>query len=450
MCLKFLSLTILISDHKKYILMKQLVATLIICASFISAYAQERLSVMDALSTSLESNYQISIRRLTVTEAELMNTWGMAGRYPTVTLGSIASYVSGKDSIVINQKKVSVSLETSLTLFDGFSVNYRKSNLALSANSASTSLSILLETTVQSVILAYNSVIYFRNKLELTNQLEALSRDRLNFVLAAKEIGTSGRFDELQAKTAYLEDKSSVLAAKNAFVNSKRQLAYLMGANLENDFLVADSFVVERSEYRLADLKQRMLSSNFTLKNQSIALQLAKNDIGLAQSEFMPTIAAVGSVSSNRKWVERKGFSFPMVTTNDAYGALSLSYKLYGGGRNRRNLQIAKLSETITEINYADTEQLLLKELLSAFDLYKVKVEMLDVATENSKLASLNLEMSKAMFESGAITSFNYRDIQLLYARAVDMALQAKYELIDAQLILVRLTGGMLAEYQLK
>lgn len=158
----------------------------------------------------------------------------------------------------------------------------------------------------------------------------------------------------------------------------------------------------------------------------------------------------MGSVSSNRKWVERKGFSFPMVTTNDAYGALSLSYKLYGGGRNRRNLQIAKLSETITEINYADTEQLLLKELLSAFDLYKVKVEMLDVATENSKLASLNLEMSKAMFESGAITSFNYRDIQLLYARAVDMALQAKYELIDAQLILVRLTGGMLAEYQLK
>lgn len=428
--------------------MKLLFVFFIFCCSFSVVLSQEKLSLGDALSNSLESNYQISIRKLSVQEAELMNSWGMAGRYPTVSIGSVASYASSKDSIVVSQKKLSASLDATWTLFDGFSVNYRKTNYALRAESASTSLSVLLETTVQSVILAYNSIIYYRDRLELTARLEQLSKDRLDFVMAAKAIGTSGKFEELQARTAYLEDKSSALAAQNAYRNAKRQLLYIMGSDLEKDFSVADSFYVERKSYQLSDLKQRMLSNNFTLKNQSIAIQLAKSEVNLSKSEFLPTLTASGSVGTSNKWIERKSYSIPSVNTNDVYGALSLSYKLYNGGRNRRNLQIAKLSQTISAIDYTDTEQVLLKELLSAYDLYQVKLEMLQVAEENSRVASLNLDMSKDMFQSGAITSFNYRDVQLAFMRAIDRALLAKYELMDAQLLLVRLTGGMLSEYK--
>jgi outer membrane protein TolC len=56
------------------------------------------------------------------------------------------------------------------------------------------------------------------------------------------------------------------------------------------------------------------------------------------------------------------------------------------------------------------------------------------------------MEIATNKFKAGAINSFNYRDIQLIYANAALRRLRAVYNLIDSNTRLTRITGGFLKE----
>jgi len=73
---------------------------------------------------------------------------------------------------------------------------------------------------------------------------------------------------------------------------------------------------------------------------------------------------------------------------------------------------------------------------------------MLNVARENFKAASLNLEISKEKFQSGIINSFNYRDIQIVYMNAAFALSQSKYYLNLRYNDLLKITGNILEDYQ--
>jgi outer membrane protein TolC len=56
------------------------------------------------------------------------------------------------------------------------------------------------------------------------------------------------------------------------------------------------------------------------------------------------------------------------------------------------------------------------------------------------------MSIADEKFRSGAISSFEYRDIQLIYLNSALRRLQAIYNLIGSRTSLTRLTGGFLME----
>jgi len=73
---------------------------------------------------------------------------------------------------------------------------------------------------------------------------------------------------------------------------------------------------------------------------------------------------------------------------------------------------------------------------------------LLDLAFENLEAAKLNLQLSKERFDSGAINSFNYRDVQIGYITIAQRQLEAIYNLIDSQTALLRMTGTIIQQYE--
>ena len=62
-------------------------AVLLACAlSSIAASAQDALSLSDAIQMGLQRNYDIQIQQKSVQIASNNNSWGEAGRYPTISL----------------------------------------------------------------------------------------------------------------------------------------------------------------------------------------------------------------------------------------------------------------------------------------------------------------------------------------------------------------------------
>ncbi len=89
----------------------------------------------------------------------------------------------------------------------------------------------------------------------------------------------------------------------------------------------------------------------------------------------------------------------------------------------------------------------LANRLTGLIDLYQLRKELLIISEENLKNTSLNLDLSYDRLKSGAISSFNYRDIQMIYLNTALSKLQAIYNLIDTGTEILRLTGDLAAEY---
>jgi outer membrane protein TolC len=139
-----------------------------------------------------------------------------------------------------------------------------------------------------------------------------------------------------------------------------------------------------------------------------------------------------------------------MDQSSDSYNAsvsLSLSYTIFNGNQRKRALEAARIEKEISEIETEKMKHDLKNQLAQEYELYRVRKELLNVAKENLKSAELNLQLSKEKFQSGAINSFNFRDVQQIYQNAAYNYQRAIFNVIQSYNTLMRLTGGIIDEY---
>ena len=109
-------------------------------------------------------------------------------------------------------------------------------------------------------------------------------------------------------------------------------------------------------------------------------------------------------------------------------------------------MEIARINEEIVNIETEQMKHSITNLLMNELDAYNVRKVMLDVANESIEAAELNLSIAEEKLNSGAINSFNYRDIQMIYLNSALNRISAIYNLIAANTVLTRLTGGFVKE----
>jgi len=193
-------------------------------------------------------------------------------------------------------------------------------------------------------------------------------------------------------------------------------------------------------------LLNKMLSSNKTLKNHYLNEVISERDIDIARGGMYPRLslnAGYDFLNSNRKI---SGFSKTAADSYDYYGNLTLSLNLFDGLNTRRSLEIAKIQSEISKIETEEMTHSLTNVLTQLYELYNIQKDLLHVAEENLVATKLNLQISEEKFKNGAINSFNYRDVQIVYLNASLQKLNSIYNLINTDTELARLTGSIITE----
>jgi len=407
--------------------------------------AQEELTVSSALEKALENNYGIIISQSQEDIASLNNHWGEAGRYPTIGFTAASSNsMELTDPSATNRLTGGVGMNW--ILFDGYRVHVTKSRLSRLENLARGRSAVVVENTIQDVILGYYNVLMQKEQLEVLERVMKLSRDRYNYEMLRKEIGSSLSYNVLQAKNVYLEDSASYLSQQVVVRNTIRNLNFILGEDPSVRWSFTESFQPDTSRYQLGSLLDKMTSNNQTLQNQYVNLMLSQDQVKLSQSELYPTLSF--SAGLDNGWSRRKNQGMDPVTgeTVTPYGNVSLSYNIYSGGTRKRAVEVARVNEQITLTETEEIRHSLINVLYNEYDLYNVRSTLLAVADENLEAAELNLKIAEDKFRSGAINSFNYRDIQLIYINAALQRLRSVYNLIDSRTNLTRLIGGFVDE----
>ncbi|HKL38202.1 MAG TPA: TolC family protein [Bacteroidales bacterium] len=420
-----------------------LIAFMALCTTGVQS--QENLTVSSALAKGLENNYGIILSQSREEIARLNNHWGEAGRYPTI--GFTAASSNSMELIDPSAtNRLSGGVGMNWILFDGYRVHVTKSRLSRLENLAQGRSAVVVENTIQDVILGYYNVLLQKEQLEVLERVMKLSRDRYNYEVMRKEIGSSLSYHVLQAKNVYLEDSASFLNQQVVVRNSIRNLNFVLGEDPSVRWAFTESFQPDTSQYQLGSLLDKMLSGNQTLQNQYVNLMLSQDQVKLSQSELYPTLSL--SAGLDNGWSRRKNQGMAPVTgeTVTPYGNLSLSYNIYSGGTRKRAVEVARVNEQIAQTETEEIKHSLINVLYNEYDRYNVRSTLLEVADENLEAAELNLKIAEDKFRTGAINSFNYRDIQLIYINAALQRLRSVYNLIDSRTNLTRLIGGFVNE----
>ena len=419
---------------------------MLFCAGSISA--QQDLNLAQAIEIGLEKNYKIQIVRQSEKIADLNNTWGNAGQYPKVEFNFRSNNKKDyNESDDFRQNVLSPSIDLTWTLFDGFAVRIRKDKFNDLAALSKGNTIVAVESQIQFIILAYYKALMEQERLEVSKIIKELSEDRYGNEKVASELGTKGSYELLLAKNAYLEDKSNYLTQQVNNNNAVRDLNFLLGVDESTQYIFTDAFMTNATDFRLADLLDKMFANNNNLKNRYMQEAIQKRDIEMARSNYYPRVS-LGTGAQGNKFIQKYDVA-PKIDTksHNLYANLSLNYLIFNGNANRRAVQIAKIEEEISKIQTDDLKHSLTNTLAQNFELYELRKELLDLAEENKLATEINMQLSKEKYEAGSINSFNYRDVQISYQNASLSRLSAIFNLIRSRTALARMTGGILREF---
>lgn len=442
--------------------MKQFILILALSWLVLPTYAQETLSLENAIAIGLKNNYQIQIAQKRIEIAKNNNSLAAAGAYPSIT-GSLSS----GNSFLINNSPASLlsgktlgttgltpSVDLSWTLFDNYKVKISKQRLEdLEAQSVGNS-DLVIENAIHSIILGYYRAVIEGQKIKVFEEVFQLSKDRYHYEVENQKIGTGSTFNVVQMRDAYWTDSTNLLRQKTAYSAAIRNLNTAMGEeNWSKEYVLTDSLSFEPQPFAYEVLQKEMLSNSRSLRNQFLNQKILQTNTELqAASEkwYIPKVTL--SSGLNQALSYNNDFT-PTIGFGDFSGGgsqfnyylnFTASFNLFDAGAAKRAVQNAVMEEMVGDLNIADQQRTLSSQLANQLALYQDQIQFVRLNEELIVNAAQNLDISAERYKRSLINSFDYRNVQLAYLRASLTKLESIYNLKTIETELTRLTGGII------
>lgn len=420
---------------------KKILITLFTIILSTSLYAQELLSLRDAISKGLENNYKLKMYAKSSEIASINNSWSNAGAYPSVEL-SFSGIAN--DDMSTTTLTAQLGVDVRWTLFNGFSIKTTKSMLENNEEFSKGTEMLQIENTIRSIMAAYYFVKIEQERLNVAQEILKISQDRYSRELHASEIGSQGTYELIQAKNAFLEDSKTLITRKLSVTESIQNFNLILGLEPTAEWNFTDSIIIPEKAYSLSEMQRKMQNDNSTLKNQYINLKARDLDIKQSESGLYPNISLSAGIAGITGGMRDRNESFRTATFIKPNAGVTLSYNIFNNGKTKRNINIAKINKDIETISTDDMLLTLTKELNSFLDKYDTYKELRNISDQQMEVAKINLDLSTDRYEKGTINSFNYRDVQLSYMNSAMSRLQTIYELLITDIDLLQITGGIL------
>ena len=451
----------------------------ILCV-FSTVKAQEMLSLSDAIQLGLKRNYGVLIERGNVEVARNNNNWEEVGRWPTISLNvnqnnNINDNVQTANPFAlqgqINSSNVIPGISLNWTLLDGYKVNINKRRFEQLQAETEGNASIVIANILQSIILGYYLAVLERERLDEFEKQLMLSGDKFNYVKVKSELGSAVSTDVLLEEGNYLTDSINYINQQLVFRNATRDLNVLLAEeNITRTYIFTDSLDVSADEYSIEDLRGELKTENVDLKKQYITQALLGQSTRLSKANLYPSLTLNAGFSENRgqsnlsrtslgtfqsdSLARNPDANFVPNYTNllssvtDSYFAnFTLSFTLFNGGKIKRAIRNAIVNERVGQLRVDQLENSLDRDLLSALDRYTIRRQLYGINSRRVEATSVNLSLSQEKYRNGSINSFDFRDVQNIHLSSSILQLQATYNLINSKIELMRLTGGLIREY---
>ncbi|MFN8297815.1 MAG: TolC family protein [Chitinophagales bacterium] len=430
--------------------MKSRFLWMILLLSAATVFAQETLTVEQAIEIALKNNYDIQLSQNRATIAALNNSPGNAGMLPRIngvvsdnaTLNNLnQKYSSGLEVNTNNAtgNNLAASVNLNWTLFDGLRMFATKGRLKKLEEIGELNYKDTLQNVVAQTIVAYYDVVSAQQQINAINETIKIAEERVKIADLSFNIGSSSKVDLLQAKVDLNAGRSALLNQRKLIEQKKADLNRILARPAETDFNTQDTIPVNY-EPKLSDPAE-LDTKNFQLQAALKNLDVAKYSKKEAFSYFLPNLtgnAAYGFTRTNSS----SGFAL----YNQQYGlsgGFTLSLPLFNGLVNWNNYKVAGVQVQSSQftlerarlqvkVNYYKA----IREFLNAKEILKLEEDNIGLAKENASIALERFRLAQS-------TALELREAERSYTEALTRLVNARFNAKTAETELMRLQGEL-------
>ena len=280
-------------------------------------------------------------------------------------------------------------------------------------------------------------------------QLEAqlsLAKRTLSVVQESYELSQhtfdAGATNELDLRTAEAQvqnSKINILTYERQVVQAQNGLVLLIGRTLPVNMPEARAYDASRLLVSApAGLPSSLLERRPDILQAEHTLKAANANIGAARAAFFPSVTLTGSVGTSSSGLAKLFGSSTAVWSF----APQITIPIFTGGRNKAELDAAKISARIEVANYEKAIQTAFKEVADALVArrsYAAQIEAQQVLiTANQK----RFDLASARYRQGEDTYLNVLTAQQdLYASQQNL-LRTRFDSLSSQITLYKALGG--------
>lgn len=429
----------------------QLVIIAVLCALPLGLFAQANLTREEAVALALEQNLGVQIARLSVEQAEVNNAWGAAGALPQIGLntnlsGAVSDQSENPTSFIqerLESQSINLGAQLNWVLFDGLGMFANKRALETLVEQADGQARLIIEQTIAATLQAYDAVLVQQAVLMTLDAAVDAAEDRLEWMDQRLAFGAASEFDRLQVESGLLTDRMSLMQQALAVDVALRTLNQLMVQPLDTKWKLEGLELPDQRNFEA--LQACVLSDGTAMENARIAESLARTGLQQAHARMSPTVALSASQGDQRSQFAAGELEGDGRTKNMS-AALVLNFNLFNGGATRRGIEQAKLQIIAAEQALANQEQEVRRIFQDTRDRWQVAADSYELAVQLKENAVLRAFIAEERFKSGAMTSLDFRDVELQRLRAEQAELQALQGWLAADVELDRLAGGWVLE----
>ncbi|WP_264521775.1 TolC family protein [Flavobacterium sp. N1994] len=413
--------------------------------------AQEVLKLEDAVKIALENNFDIRIASNNLKMDEANATAGNAGMLPKVTASVVDnngiqySKQTRQDGTITelnNAKNNSLTYGANLdwTIFDGFKMFAKKSQLAELQKLGDSKLKLTIITKISDVNNTYFDLVQQQQQLAALDSSIVISNQRLTVAQNRFTIGKASKLEVLNAQVDLNTDQTTLFKQKETLANTKILLNQILARDVKTDFKVVDAIVVDKS-LLLPALSNLATKQNPQLEAQIINKRVAELQLKQVKANRYPTV----KVNTGYNFSESQsslGFTSSAYARGLNYG-FSASLNLFDGFAQNRNEKIAQLEIENSKIAIEQQTSALNAQLESGYQTYLTNLDLVKLEEKNEAIAKQNLDITLEKFKIGTITPIEFRTAQLNYINAKVRNTNAQFQAKLSEINLKELAGNL-------
>jgi outer membrane protein len=433
--------------------MKSVYFTLISFIAFsIGVVAQTELTPALAIDLLLKNNYSIQIARGDSAVLSAAATRGNAGMLPQIGLlaGGTAqnSSINQRFSNGLEVKTNGVTgnglnarAELGWTLFDGGRMFTIYNRLKAEEQLGGLRLKSVIENELEKVLIAYYDIIRKQEELKAKKVALDLFNEQLQIIEAKMALGSASKQELLQSKVDLNSAKSAVLFQQLDLDNTKIELYRILAVNQDSEYLFPEPKESVFSQ-NIEEVKRNADNGNSQLLILNNDKRLQEFRLKEAKSERSPLLNLSAAYGFNRT-SSSAGFALFNQSAGPNAG-LSLSWNLFNGSQLNSRIRQSNIQLDQQDLLIRQQEDLLNAQIRIAYKQWLQSKEILNLENENISAAEENLKLATERLRVGQIGILPLKESQRSYQEAISRKSIASFQMYQAELSLMKISGQLL------